>query len=293
MTVGKASAITAVLAAGSRDRHRGESWDDARGAAPVRSASVGRLLPVTGSPSPLRRSVSDGPRRPQCRVALPALQDLLSPSQAIHLDERFGSLQPVRASRADGQGLKACERDSEGHPLLHPHILAVPGLGGRAVDLTRAASAAGLDLEAVRSGKQRAIWCVNVAGQLRLAQECDLGTDPATGAPRYMGHPTLVRGRSARISGEFNYNPQTGRFRITDVSNAYSRYVDRRPQHLEAAADLFRQGGLHVAVEFHGHKNNEPLAVPAAAARTQPLAVQPQPPVPPAGGFSATAGPRH
>lgn len=167
------------------------------------------------------------------------------------LDVKFGSLQPPRNLATDG--IKDWEREGGtpiGKPLMHPRRLIVPDAEGNVPDLTGANVRDRIDINALKSGERQYIWTVSALGRLFIGEAELAGKDPETDKDRYRGHPMLVGGGPARISGELRYNPNTGKFVVSNQSGRYSRYEDRTEAHLNEVVGMFARMGLDVETEF-------------------------------------------
>jgi hypothetical protein len=118
------------------------------------------------------------------------------------------------------------------------------------------------DLQIIKSGEKiktldkskRYIWSIDKEGNLRIGLETPVPPGPKT----RLGHPTLVEGGAARISGEIKFNPKTKQWRINDSSGRYSNIPGRHPARkneiLDNARELFQESGLNVGVIEHNIK---------------------------------------
>ncbi|HET9645674.1 MAG TPA: type III effector protein [Burkholderiaceae bacterium] len=227
-------------------------------ARPSRSNSEGALQGLAAvrggtpqqceEPSAHRRSASF-PAEMQDQNA-PAWHELIGREKVGELDARFGSLQPAFNLATDG--IKDWEREggvSTGKPLMHERRVIISDVDGRVVDLTSEGIRHLVDLEAVKRGEKIYNWTVSGLGRLFIGEAEPAGVDPQTGQERYRGHPMLVGGGPARISGELLFNADTGKFVVSNRSGRYSRYEDRTEAQLLQVANLFTLAGLEVEIE--------------------------------------------
>lgn len=199
----------------------------------------------------------------------PALSSLLGHDRAAQLDRAFGSLQPVRTK--DKDGIHAWEREADGRVRTHPARLALPDAKGEFPAMDSAAVRAAIDLEALKSGEKRYIWAVSALGRLFVGEELPAGKDPQSGKQRHAGHPLLVSGGPARISGEFQYAAERNALVMLDKSGRYSRYEDRNAEQLDNAAAIlkaaFASSGMNIETQKVTGKAPEPLILPTLANR--------------------------
>jgi hypothetical protein len=184
--------------------------------------------------------------------ALPAkplhLQIGLMP--AGKLAAEFGSLQPPRHKR----GVPTIHRweragnEPDGRPITHPGRIELPD-GGDALSAD-AESQLRIAAHAMRHEGKKYIWTVDEMGRVLIGDEIDTGiANPKHPGETYsVGHPALVGGGDARISGEMACDQATNRLLVSNLSGRYSRYADRKRPHAEAAyriiASAFARVGL-------------------------------------------------
>jgi hypothetical protein len=206
----------------------------------------------------------------------PTLSAMIGEDKARDLDVRFGSLQPVREKRV-GAGIHSWERDAQGIPLTHDNRAFIDHAHAafpksNDTDANRAALRSAVDLAALKNGSKRYIWTVGKLGRVIVAEERAISPDdPRTKAgkakthaePKYAGHPMLVGGGSARVSGELHYDATQDRLVVLDKSGRYSRYADRQNAQVENVAaalrDAFAADGLAVVAQKVVGKDPEPL----------------------------------
>lgn len=222
------------------------SGDDARGRAIVRSAP----------PSP--RQLHDNV---QTKSASASLSKLLGFRKAHQLDKDFGSLQWPR----DDPGfpsIKPWEFDAAGAPLMLDDRIFVPDEKGHFVNL-----AALLDLEKLKTGEKLYMWSVSKLGRLIISEEREISVNTPNGEEqKYIGHPSLVGGGRARISGELWFkadpnNPSSGKFYISNESGRFSTFTDRNESQLIRVAGLFRKAGLAVETAVYKKTGKQLLPV--------------------------------
>jgi hypothetical protein len=204
-----------------------------------------------------RRSVSLSDLKTQA----PTLHELVGVRQIEALDTQFGSLQPPRNVNKPGyvDGLKPTERDMRGQPLMHPKRLEISTQRTESFSWSSAEVQEKIDFAALKRGEKTYLWAMGALGSLFVGEEEALGPDPKTGKPLFRSHPLLLGGGPARVCGQLGYDSEDDCFVLDDRSGRYSRYVDRKPEHLEAAAEVFRQSGLNI--KTHKHVTDKP-AVP-------------------------------
>ncbi|KIZ35754.1 MULTISPECIES: hypothetical protein [Rhodopseudomonas] len=106
------------------------------------------------------------------------------------------------------------------------------------------------------------IWAVAETGEIRICIEQSCNADfPEKRFPRsrnveyprsfhHLGHPMLVDGARARISGEL-YLDQEGEEFIWTLSNKSGRFgFDRKLEHLINVSDEFQALGVYVKLQF-------------------------------------------
>jgi hypothetical protein len=190
--------------------------------------------------------------------ALPAkplhLQIGLMP--AGKLAAQFGSLQPPRW-KGGVPTIHPWERvgnEPEGRPITHPGRIELPD-GGDALS-EHAESQLRTAAHALRHEGKKYIWAVNAMGCVFLGDEIDTGIEnPKHPGKTYrVGHPALVGGGNARISGEMAYDKATDRLLVSNLSGRYSRYADRKRPHADAAyriiASAFARVGLLAQLRY-------------------------------------------
>lgn len=90
------------------------------------------------------------------------------------------------------------------------------------------------------------LWLIDKYCNVVLAEETPCLDNSADG----LGHPTLVGGEPARISGEFKWDRAQGSWILTNESGRYSRLQpDRGRKQLKAAADLLERRLLDIGEE--------------------------------------------
>jgi hypothetical protein len=228
------------------ERH--QSIDDAHDVTPHT-----RNLGLVRSSSESDLSLHQGKEPPK------TLHDLIGAERAQALDVQFASLQPMLMGK---DSLKPWEVDENGKALLHPRRLVIPDKGPYP-DLKSEQFQNVLDLKAVQRGEKKYIWSMSAMGQLMMGEDAVVSPSHPTwfhkeGRVPRLGHPMLLLGGPARISGELRY--EGGQFVINPSSGRYSRYVDRGDAQLQAVAEIFRQSGLPVQpVKPRKEKRNWPL----------------------------------
>ena len=262
----------AAIPAGSADTTTSASASQARA---LRPADIGARR------RPIRSASLDDLRYRSDREA-PTLSAIIGEDPARDLDTRFGSLQPVREKRV-GAGIHPWERDAQGTPLTHGNRAfighahaAFPRPGDAETNRTALRNA--VDLEALKNGSKRYIWAVGKLGRVIIAEEQPIspedgrtitGKAAAHAEPKYAGHPMLVGGGPARVSGELHYDATRDCLVVLDKSGRYSRYADRQNAQVENVAvalrDAFAGDGLDVVARKVTGKDSEPLKYPTLA----------------------------
>lgn len=219
-----------------------------------------------------RRSTSHSEGLPNSALPAPALHDIIGRQRVGELDANFGSLQPPLNLATDG--IKDWEREggtSNGKPLMHPLRLIIAGSETVNSDLSPENLGGHLDLDGIKSGEKKYMWTVSALGRLFIGEELPAGKDPETGEQKYLGHPTLVGGGPARMSGDLRYNHATGKFVVSNRSGRYSRYEDRPEAGLQKVADIFSRLGFEVEAEtvakYRSRKVPAKLVLPSLAPR--------------------------
>jgi hypothetical protein len=194
---------------------------------------------------------------------------MIGVERAGALDARFGSLQPPR--NLDTDGIKSWEREAPenenelGRPLTHRNRLFAPDADGHFPSLSEGTLKDSVDLDALKSGQKHYMWSVSALGRLIIGEEFPVETK--TEGVRHLGHPTLVGGGNARISGELRYNRDTQKFVVSNRSGRYSRYEDRSLDGLDAAIAMFKDMGLDVerdqVQKYITEKKPEKLVLPS------------------------------
>ena len=98
------------------------------------------------------------------------------------------------------------------------------------------------------------LYSVMEDGTIRVAEadvpfETTVDGEPVR-VPR-TAHPNLTEGGPARMSGELNYDPDTGKWIMDNNSGRYGG--GRSPENLDAAGDLLRGTGTDAPIETNYH----------------------------------------
>ena len=216
---------------------------EARGRALVRMAPSSPWPPHGNSRT---RSVS-----PPAHAAAPSVASLLGFRKAHQLDKDFGSLQWPRGEPGF-PSIKSWEFDVTGALLMLNDRIFVSNEEPHLVNL-----AALLDLEKLKTGKKKYMWAVGKLGRLIIAEEMEITVNTSNGEKqKYIGHPALVGGGRARISGELRFktdphHPSSGKFYINNASGRFSTFTDRNEAQLKNVAALFRKANLAVEIEYN------------------------------------------
>lgn len=229
-----------------------------------------RLLPGEAQGRAIVRSAPSSPKgrhdsfrtrgaSPPDHATAPSLSSLLGFGRAHQLDKDFGSLQWPRGS-PNFPAIKPWEFDAAGVPLMRDDRIFVSDKKGHFPNLS-----ALLDLEKLKTGEKKYMWAIGKSGNLIISEEMPAGVNK-NGEPQYIGHPSLVGGGRARISGELLFEadpnkPLSGKFYINNVSGRFSQFADRDGEKLKNAARLFRRAGLAVAgAVYLEPENPQPVA---------------------------------
>jgi hypothetical protein len=201
-------------------------------------------------PSAAPRGPSTGSQRAPADLQAKPFHLQVGLMQAGKLAAEFGSLQPPRHKR----GVPTIHRweragnEPDGRPITHPGRIELPD-GGDALSVHAEAQLRAA-AHAMRHEGKKYIWTVNEMGRVFIGEEIDTGIDnPKHPGKTYsVGHPALVGGGNARISGEMACDQATDRLLVSNLSGRYSRYADRKQPHAEAAgriiASAFARIGL-------------------------------------------------
>jgi hypothetical protein len=194
------------------------------------------------------------------------LSDLIGNEPAAELDTKFGSLQPPRSKNG---GIHSWERTVDGRPMEHNRRVILPESKNLALDAQIEQIRGAVDLEALRRGEKKYVWTVGALGRVFIGEELPAGIDPVTGKSRHAGHPLLVGGGPARISGELTYDVASDALIVNNKSGRYSRYEDRNTDHLANALSIiscaFSRSGMQVRSMHVDGKAAEPLVMPTLA----------------------------
>lgn len=107
------------------------------------------------------------------------------------------------------------------------------------------------------------IWLIDDTGALLIGLDEVVADDGQSTFPmpralggdtrsreRKLGHPSLVRGKAARIGGELNYQPGAGLWYLTNKSGRYGLGRDRTQEQLDEVAKLFQAQDFPVRSVF-------------------------------------------
>jgi hypothetical protein len=144
--------------------------------------------------------------------------------------------------------------EPDGRPIVHPSRIEIPD-GDDALSV-HAESQLRTAAHALRHEGKPYIWSVNAMGRVVIGEGIDTGiANPKHPGETYrVGHPALVGGGTARISGEIAYDQATDQLVVSNLSGRYSRYADRKLAHAEAAgriiASAFARVGLVAQLRY-------------------------------------------
>ncbi len=179
----------------------------------------GARLPATPHRPPVIDAPVGPPVDPHARTAIEPV-DATTKIEAAPLDRLYGS-----AQRPRGERVKPWERAPNGGSVLANPALAEV-LPGAAPRLSRT---------------RKYLWLVDRDGKLMMGVEA-----PILGGEAGMkyGHPSLNGGGEARIAGELEFDPPSGRWVVNNKSGRYSLHADRGPEQLKNVAARFAEAGV-------------------------------------------------
>ena len=181
------------------------------------------------------------------------------------LTSMYGSSQPARLRGKKNNPFKTgpvyeTEKEylpnEDWHALINPTRILVTNQGIRTDNglLNNGRLAEHLPINQVKNGEISLRWVMTNNGSLSIGrEEIKLsGRQAETRKQRKVGHPTLVGGMKlprGRISGMM-FADADGHLVINNDSGRFSRYDDRKPEHLDSVAKLLARNGLEVKTEW-------------------------------------------
>ena len=193
------------------------------------------------------------------------LHVLIGRERAAALDTRFGSAQPPKPP-PEGKYIREWEHDDNGKSLMHPARIFLPDVNGHFSDLNSTAFRDRFDIAAIKSGEKKYLWTVSKLGRVIIGESTGTEINAADGKVKRLGHPVLVGGGTARISGSFRYDAIADKIYISNKSGRYGRYGDRPEAGLQAVAELLSKAGITVETRYFPQEAVIALVLPSLPA---------------------------